>query len=492
MSAITRPATPLVCISLALLGACTVGPSFQRAEPAAPAQFRIDTDDEEALASRYVTGEVDAQWWGQFGDPLLLELVEQARRSSPDIQLAALRVAQSRVQREAAAGARAPQVTAGMSYRRQRQSELGTGTRLIDAIGVRENREAIIEVLSEPHDVYQAGFDTSWELDLWGRVRRAVEAADASLAASTADLEGAQLSLVAEVARTYFELRGVQAQLRLAQEDVALSERALELTQARAAGGLVTQLDVVSQRARLASVRASLPELQQSQRQLIAALALLLDAPPGALDDRLAEARPVPAPPAQVAIGVPAEVARRRPDIRSAEARLHAATAQIGVAVADFYPRITLTGGFLQETLEAGDLGEWAARQWTVGPSLRLPIFDGGRRRATLELRKLQQQEAAVIYHRGVLRAWHEIDTALSAYLAEQRRNRELADAAAAAREAHELARVRYEHGLTSFLIALDAQRTLLQAQREYEDSRARIDTQLVALYKALGGGWTP
>ena len=187
---------------------------------------------------------------------------------------------------------------------------------------------------------------------------------------------------------------------------------------------------------------------------------------------------------------MPSEIARRRPDIRRAEARLHAATAEIGVAVADLYPRISLTGGFLSQSLDASDFTDWGSRQWSVGPSLQLPLFDGGRRRAVVELRELQQQEAAVNYQRTVLRAWHEIDTMLSSYAAEQRRHQELAIAVSASKDAFDIAQLRYERGLTSNLVALDAQRTWLQAQRAYSDSSTTIATQLVALYKSLGGGW--
>jgi NodT family efflux transporter outer membrane factor (OMF) lipoprotein len=258
----------------------------------------------------------------------------------------------------------------------------------------------------------------------------------------------------------------------------------------RARGGLVTQLDVVTQQARLADARGLAPALEHRRTQLANALAILLGEAPGALDEQLAAPEVAAEPPPEVAIGVASDVARRRPDIRAAEARLHAATAEIGVAVADLYPRFMLSGGFLLESLDAADLSEWGSRQWSIGPTLSLPLFDGGRRRGAVELRKLQQQEAAVNYQRTVLRAWREIDDALSAYAAERQRNRELADALAASREAYEIAGVRYEHGLVNFLVALDAQRTLLQAQRAYSDSNTALRTQLVALYKSLGGGW--
>jgi NodT family efflux transporter outer membrane factor (OMF) lipoprotein len=387
-------------------------------------------------------------------------------------------------------GAQLPSVNGNASYQRERQSEVGVNTRMLNILAPPGNREDIIKALSQPFDVYQAGFDTSWELDLWGRVRRSVESANASLAASSAAVRDVQLSVTAELARNYLELRGIQRQLEISQDDVKASQETLELTQQRAAGGLLTDLDVASQRARLADGKARIPQLQQQLKQSLSAIALLLGAQPGALDGELTPVKAVPPVPPQAPIGVPSEVARRRPDIREAEARLHAATADIGVAVADFYPRITLTGSFDLQALQAGDLSEWGARQWSVGPSLSLSIFDGGRRRATLELRKVQQQEAAVNYQKTVLQAWHEIDNALNGYANEQRRRDELAVAVEASQAAFDLASTRYQHGLTTFLVALDAQRTMLQAERDYADSTTLISTRLVALYKALGGGW--
>jgi NodT family efflux transporter outer membrane factor (OMF) lipoprotein len=484
----------LIALSTAMMGTlagCAVGPSFEAPDAALPEHWEASVAADASLASRVdVSAPVDAQWWTRFGDPLLVRLIEEARRDNLDLRVAALRVAQVRTQRDAIAGVRSPAIAARAGYQRQRVSEFGSSTRLIDAIGIPGSRDAIIDVLSEPHDVFQAGFDASWELDFWGRLRRTVESADASLAASAEEFLAAELALSAEVARTYFQLRGVQEQVRAARSDVEASEDALELTQLLAEKGALSQLEVSSLRAQLADSRSRLAQLDPVQTQLLNALAFLVAKEPAALEAQLQEARAVPAPPTTVGLGVPSELARRRPDIRGAEARLHAATADVGVAVADLYPRITLTGGFMQEALSAGDLAEWGARQWQLGPSLYLPLFDGGRRRAAVELRKLQQQEAAIHYQRTVLQAWHEIDNALSAYAAEQRRAKELEEAVAAARDAHEIATLRYEHGMTNFLVALDAQRTLLRAQLAYAESSAAVSTRLVALYKALGGGW--
>jgi outer membrane protein TolC len=217
---------------------------------------------------------------------------------------------------------------------------------------------------------------------------------------------------------------------------------------------------------------------------------VLLNAPPGSLDTQLAATPPSFTLPTSIAGGVPSELARRRPDIQRAEAQLHAATAEIGIAVADLYPRFTLSGSFVQQSLSASDFTEWGSRQWSIGPSISLPIFDGGRRRSVVEIRKLGQQQAAVSNQQTLLRAWHEIDTALSGYRAEQERNRELSSALSASREAYDIARVRYNHGMINYLAELDARRTLLQTERAYSQSNIQLGTQLVAVYKTLGGGW--
>jgi NodT family efflux transporter outer membrane factor (OMF) lipoprotein len=477
--------TTLTCaITLVLVQACAVGPDFKTPENTLPPQWH-------APATQVSTADVDVQWWKQFNDSTLNDLVDHALQGNPDVRIAALRVAESRAQRGAVAGARWPTVDAAASYQRNRQSENGASARPIAILLPPENRDPVIELLSEPFDLYQAGFDAAWELDMWGRVRRSVESADATLLANNEDLHDAQLSLIAEVTRTYLELRGVQDQIRIAEADVAASADLAELTAFRVRGGVADNLDLSTQQARLADTRASIPKLHQQATQATSALGLLLNVEPGVIDAQLSSAPAATEPPKQIAGGVPSELARRRPDIRRAEARLHSATAEIGVAVADLYPRITLTGSYVQQSISASDLTDWGSRQWVIGPSISLPIFDGNRRRSVVEIRKLQQQEAAVNYQRTVLRAWHEIETALSSYAAEQDRNRELGNALAMSRDAYDIAHIRYEHGLVNYLVELDAHRTLLQAQRAYSDSNTQLNTQLVAIYKALGGGQT-
>ena len=476
-----------------MLAGCAVGPDFKAPAPEAPADFSAwHGGSAELLDAQARDAAGTPLGWSAFGDPVLDALMAKALAANHDLQTAALRFAQSRVQRQQAEARRGPQLNASAAVARQRQSEVGSGTRLIDALNP-SNREQLIGALSEPHNLYQAGFDASWELDLWGRVRRAVEAADADVAASQAMLAQVQLAVQSELARNYFELRTAQRQLRIARADIAASEETLTLVRARADGGLTTDLDVRRQAAQAADLRARLPQLLSQEAQAGNQITLLLGERPGALQAQLAAPADGPAGALpDLSPGLPSEVALRRPDIRRSQAQLHAATAIIGVAVADLYPRITLGANFGFESVGSRNFGEWGSRQWSVGPSLQLPIFDGGRRRSTLTLRELQQQEAAVAYQQTVLKAWHEIDDALSAYAAERQRHLQLADKERQSREAWELARVRYSHGLTDFLVQLDAQRTLLQAQRDQVDSGGRLAKDLVMLTKALGGAGDP
>jgi len=485
-----------------VVGGCAVGPDHKPSESRAPADWSTWHGGSHALLgverrAAPATASIAPGDWKAFNDPVLDRLQAMVLAAGPDLQTAALRFAQSRVQRATAAAQRGPQVNASAGVTRQRQSESGAATRMIDALGSSvANKEQLIRTLSEPYDLYQAGFDASWEIDLWGRVRRAVEAADADAAASAAMLRQAELSVQAELARNYFELRGTQRELRIARADIAAAVESLELVQARADGGLVTDLDPVRQRTLLAELRARIPSLLQQEADAMNRITLLIGASPGTLSTELADAAtdgtgdapPLP----DLALGLPADLARRRPDIAAAEAQLHAATARVGVAVADLYPRITLGAGFGYESVGSERFGDWGSRQWHVGPTLSLPIFDNGRRRSTVDLRELQQQEAAVAFQQTVLKAWHEIDSALNAYSAERQRHTELIERERQSRDALTLAHARHANGLTDFGVELDARRALLQARRDHAQSTSRLSVSLVGVYKVLAGGLPP
>ncbi|HTJ99162.1 MAG TPA: efflux transporter outer membrane subunit [Bordetella sp.] len=512
----------------ALLAGCAVGPEYQAPATPAPASWQdwrsgsgmTDAEPHVAVAkpdtanakpdmavakpntanakpdmadAKLDTAPLAAQWWTLFGDATLDQLQARAEQASPDLRTAALRYAQSRMRRVVVAAQRGPTLDATGAATRQRQSEYSAATRLADAVAP-ANRQELVSVLSQPFTLYQGGFDASWELDLWGRVARSIEAADADVGNAAALLDEVRLAIASELARDYFELRLTQQQHALLDQDVAAARDSLGLLQARAHGGLIDELDVSRQRSLLADLEARVPGLRAQEAALINQIGLLVDARPGELSQTLAARAPLPLAglPARLpdlSLGLPSQVALRRPDIRAAEARLHAATADIGVAVADLYPRITLGATFGFESFEGARFGEWSTRTWSVGPSLSLPIFDQGRRRATIVLRELAQQEAAVSYQQTVLKAWQEIDDALTGYDAERGRNARLRTKEDASREAYDLARARYARGLTDFLVELDAERTWIQARRDLSDSNHQMFLRLIAVYKSVGGG---
>jgi NodT family efflux transporter outer membrane factor (OMF) lipoprotein len=298
------------------------------------------------------------------------------------------------------------------------------------------------------------------------------------------------LSSLAEVARDYIQLRGTQLLLQIARDNVKIAQQNLDLTQQRAAGGVTTDLDVANAAAQLRTTAAEIPRLEQQESELINAISLLLGLPPNALQKELIEAKPVPPVPPRVPVGLPSELARRRPDIRQAEAQLHGATADIGVAVADFYPSVKLSGSVGLQAIQPWKMFNIDARQYGVGPGVTIPIFEGGQLKATLQLRKAQQQEAAIAYQKTVLSAWHEVDNALTAYRTEQARRDQLTQAVAQNQRALGLAQSRYQEGVADFLQVLTAQQNLLSTQQQLALATTNVSANLVALYKALGGGW--
>ncbi|HEY0206292.1 MAG TPA: efflux transporter outer membrane subunit [Acetobacteraceae bacterium] len=501
----TKLSMPALLAALAL-GGCSVGPDYAPPSLFSPASwFGSDTRTPGALEASMPTVEpVDPEWWRSFNDPTLTGLVHRAAAGNLDVQAATARLAQSRAQRGITGADQYPQVNGNASYTREKPSSKGAisafgggaaggasgGSGATDANGLGGRQGGFPSTGGIPaFDLFQGGFDASWELDLWGRVRRAVESADASLQASREARRASLLSTIAEVARDYMQLRGTQDTLRITRSNLVSAQESARLTQERARGGLATDLDVANAQAQVDSTAAAIPQLEQQEAQGINAISLLLGRPPGTLQSELSEARGVPRVPPRVPAGLPSELARRRPDIRQAEAQLHAATATIGVAEADFYPRVTLSGSFALQATQLKDLG-LPARTFGFGPSLTVPIFDGRRIRRTVELRTAQQQEAMLNYQKAVLQAFTDVDNALVAYAAEQRRNVRLAAQVGQSRRALGLAQSRYRQGVSDFLEVLTAQRTVLQAEQQLADSTATVSANLVALYKALGGGW--
>ncbi|MBE7217167.1 MAG: efflux transporter outer membrane subunit [Caulobacteraceae bacterium] len=474
--------------SLAALGAaavltgCTVGPDFHGPPPQAPAaRFGAEPAD---TPSRTTGGAIDEAWWSSFGDPELSSLVERLARQNLDLKAAAERIVQARAARRIARAEGLPQVSGQAKYTRERESANGFASLEVPAPG------APLEF-----DLDDTSLQASWELDLFGRVRRAVEAADAGVQAQVQARRDLALTAVADLAQTYLQLRSIQAREAVVQRNLAAADVRRRLTRDRLRNGVATLSDIAQADAQAAAIGEDLPSLHQQDSQLINALGVLLALPPRALE---AELRPPPGqPPAaqpgqppRVPVGLPSELLRRRPDIRQAEANLHAATAETGVAVADFYPDVTLTGSYGNESLSTNHLFDYASRMFMAGPTVSLPIFQGGQLRGQLQLRRAQQREAALAYRRTVLQAWREVDDALTAYSDTQHRYGEIQHVRDEDRTALRVAEQRYVQGVENFIDVTAAQAAVFRDEDQLAQAQADISAALVRLYRALGGGW--
>jgi NodT family efflux transporter outer membrane factor (OMF) lipoprotein len=479
---------------LLLLGGCTtVGPNFSAPNWSGPGTW-FGGGKERAPVSQTVEAPIDPNWWTLFKDPTLTTLEQRVANENLDVRVAALRIDESRAQYDIAAAAGLPNLNANTSYTRQKASNVGVFANAPNPLGASGISGSTAGGLKShtlnAFDAYQVGFTSSWELDLWGQIRRSVESAGATVQASEDTRRGVLLASLAEVARDYITLRGVQTDLRIAHENVQIAQDSLKLTQQRAAGGVTTNLDVAQAQGQLSVNKALVPTLEQQEAQLINAVSLLLGMPPNALRAELETPKAVPPVPPLVPVGLPSELARRRPDVRMAEAQLHAATANIGVAEAAFYPSVSLSGSFGLQAIQFAPLFGFNARQFALGPTVSVPIFEGGQLKATLHLSEARQKEAVITYQQTVLTALHEVDNALTAYRSEQARRQELIDAVASIRQALDLARARYAQGVADFLTVLVVQRALEDSELLLADSTTRVSDNLVTLYKALGGGW--
>jgi NodT family efflux transporter outer membrane factor (OMF) lipoprotein len=460
-----------------MLSGCAAGPDFVTPDSGLRAAVLAARPDY-ATVSPASDAAVPSKWWLLFDDPLLASLQARAQDGNLDLQMAAARIEQSRAQLGIVSSQQLPTVEAGASYAREALSEHG--------------KFAALGAPSSPSGFWQLAFDASWEIDLWGRTRRAREGAAAALEATVYEREAARVALSAEVGRTYLQLRGTQAQLGIARDNQVIAERTLGLAESRRRNGVGTDFETASARAQLAAIRGAIPKLIERRNGLLNALALLSGEAPRALDMALDADRPLPAVPLDVPIGLPSELAHRRPDILRAEAQLHAATAAIGVAQADFYPRMGLKGRFGLEAFDSGDLASWDSRFFSVGPTVYLPIFEGGRLTRRLALSEARQKEAALAYRQTVLRAWHEVDNALDAWAAVRQQHAELRVEYEQNRQALHVAERGYREGAADYLAVLTAQRNLLASQTSLNDSAVNVTLALVNLYKALGGGWDP
>jgi NodT family efflux transporter outer membrane factor (OMF) lipoprotein len=509
-------------LAIPLLGACTVGPDFTPEKPWwQPASWSSTKPTAPvAKASLAVAAPLDPKWWDQFQDPELSKLEQRVASENLDIRIADMRLGESRSQLGITQANQYPILNADGSYSHQYLSPNGvvglfppagatssgggfggiapgtTGTSFGSTGGSASGTAGTLGAIPlqgstiPPFNLYQYGFDAAWEIDFWGQVRRQVEAAKAMVQATEDQRRDALVSVEAELARDYINLRGTQRTRAITEENLASANQSLDLTRQRASGGLTTDLDVANAEAQADTIAAQLPPLRQQESELINAISQLLGREPGALKAELADAKPIPPVPPKVPMGLPSELARRRPDIRAAEASLHAATAQVGVAISDFFPNVSLTGSFGIAALHAYQMGSLNSMQYGVGPTVSLPIFHGGQLVSTLALRKQQQKEAALTYQKTVLQALDDVDNSLTAYNTEQQREEALTKTVTAAHRALDLARQRYVQGVATFLDVLTAQSVVLGAELQLAQSTTLVSTNLVLLYKALGGGW--
>jgi NodT family efflux transporter outer membrane factor (OMF) lipoprotein len=457
----------LLCLCIA---GCAVGPNFVRPQAAVPDAWVGATAVPTTQPS---AAEADLRrWWTAFSDTKLTSLIEQAFRSNLDLRIATSRIRQARANRGIAVSGIGPTVDASGSFRRS-QASAGGG-----------------DIKSPTVNNYQAGFDAGWEIDIFGGVRRGMEAADAELQATVENRRDVLVTLASEVARNYVDLRTYQQRLAIARKNLQAQKRSAELTRKRFEGGFVSGLDVANADALVATTEAQIPLLESSARQTIYALSVLLDREPGALVPDLSEAEGMPAAPPAVPIGVPSDLLRRRPDIRLAEADIHAATAQIGVATADLFPKVAINGSVGWQAANSGDLFDPLSRFWSFGPSVTWNVFQSGRTLSDIEVQKALQEQSILAYRKTVLTAIQEVENALIASAKEQERRKGLQAAVAANRKAADLATQLYTEGHTDFLNVLSAQRSLYSSEDAFAQSTQTMAVELIALYKALGGGW--
>lgn len=462
-----RNATLLAGMTL-VLAACAVGPDYQRPDtPVAPAFNAQD--------AAYAATEPTAEFWRGFDDPLLAQLVEGAIAHNHDLRVAVGRLEQARAIARLSRKDLFPTITAGAGYTETRASES-------QAPGLsREQRDG---------EFYDAGFDAFWELDLFGRARRGAQASRAEAQAIAADLTALQVTVAAEVARAYFELRGLQEQVRVARGNAANQAETLRLTQARLDAGRGTEFDTARARGQLEFTRSRVPALEAAVLATAHRLAVLNGREPTALLADLDAARPLPPLPQAVAVGTPAELLRRRPDVLGAERRLAAATARIGVATADLFPRVTLNGSLGVAATDLGDLFTRDSETYAFGPAIGWAFLDLGRVRDRIAATDAGADAQLAAYEGTVLRALEEAENALVGYGRAQLEAGHLAESAAASARAAALARLRFEGGAADFLHVLDAERSQLEAEDRLAQSQARTSTALVAVYKAVAGGW--
>jgi multidrug efflux system outer membrane protein len=449
-----------IIVCLLFVTGCMVGPDYKPQDVNAPAQW-VGTKNTESA------DKVLLQWWTEFNDPNLTSLIERAMKSNLDVKQAEERIRQARAALGVVDAAFWPAATASASQTRSRSAQ-----------GIKSN-------------LLKTGLDAAWELDIFGGTRRNIESAQASVEASVYDSRDVLVTLTSEVATNYINLRGFQQEIIIAKNNLDTQQQSAAIVRKRFEGGFVSALDVANSDAQVATTLSQIPTLETSAQQAIYNIAVLLGQQPASLLEELFPASSIPVTPPEVPTGLPSEMLRRRPDIRRAEAQIHSATAQIGVAAADLFPKFNLNGSIGVSAVGSKSLN-WDNRTWSIGPSASWEIFNAGRVSANIEVQKALQQQSVLTYQQTILTALQDVENALIAYTKEKQRNTALVDSVTANRKAVELSTKLYTEGQIEFLNLLDAQRSLYSSEDALVQSNRNLSTNLIALYKALGGGWSP
>ncbi|MFB3785250.1 MAG: efflux transporter outer membrane subunit [bacterium] len=462
---------------LAFGAGCAGIPGHPRPTIQPPAFWNSLSDNSAAPSHVIAAASADlSAWWEGFNDPCLNELVRGAIQANFDLRTAAARLGEARAARAAVASERYPRAEARGQFQRSETSDYYFGPGLPGDIT----------------NLYDGGFDALWELDFWGRIAKQTAAADAGIASAVENQRDVLVRVLAETARAYVELRGSQRRQEIARANIQVQQAIVDLTRQRYEAQITDQLDVERAEAQLAAIQANLPQLEQLEKQSLHQLAFLLGLSGSAPLIPILDKRPIPPLPPRIPVGLPSEILRRRPDIRRAERDLAAAAARVEVAVADWFPHFSLTGSLGFKSTEPGDWGELAGRFWSLGPQFSWPVLDFGRIRGNIHVQSAREAQALIAYEKTVAAAFREVEDALTAYGQEQLRNQSLAQSVASSRTAAGLARERYEAGITGFLAVLDAERSLYAAADALARSDEQMALNLIALYKALGGGWNP
>jgi NodT family efflux transporter outer membrane factor (OMF) lipoprotein len=469
--------TPFAVLLSGVLAGCAVGPDYHAPHADLPSGYSYAAPTR--VAGTNAPPEL-ATWWIVFNDEQLNALISEAASSNLDIRVAQSRVREAKALRGITRSGLYPQIGANADYSRSRLSENTLAGRQLTASGQ-----------SLENDFFAAGLDMTWEIDVFGGTRRAVEAAQAEVEASIESGRGVLVSVLAEVGLSYLDLRGAQKELAVTRENLRLQERTLALTRVRFRSGLASDLDVARAEAQAGNTRAQIPPLEEAEQRAIHRLGVLLGRQPTDLQSQLATAAPIPSLPPRVPVGLPSDLLRQRPDIRRAEREVAAATARTGAATADLFPKFYLTGAAGLQSVEAGDFMSGGSRFWSLGPSIRWPIFTAGRIRQNIKVQNARQEQAALGYALTVLTSLEEVENGLVAFGKEQEHFKALAESETANRRAVQLADERYRSGLVDFLDVLETQRSLLVVQDELARSERTLGQNLVVLYKALGGGWS-